>query len=538
MRKQGIWIDKGTFIEFSEAKQSLSAEIATRDRSIDFYNIGMALPNPDPVLKKLGKDISVYTDMLSDGFLGGCVTSRKASVKSLEWEIDRGKAKSRQAKDIQKIFVDLDIDRIVGEMLNAVQFGYQPMEVMLNRGSGTGDRGPVGYIYPADIVGKPQRWFVYDELNEPRFKTKTNQDPGEALPPKKFLFCRYEPTYENPYGFAVLSRCFWPLTFKKGGYKFWVKFAEKYGMPWPVGKLPRGLDPTEYDALADILEQMVQDGLAVIPDDSSVEILVAEGKGASGNIYGDMIESCKTEISIAILGQNLTTEVKGGSLAATQGHMQVRDDIRAGDQKIPEWAFNELIKWIYEWNYSERVSEHPKFYFYEEEDVDTALAERDDKLTVSMEKSGYKLTKKYYMKGYGLEEEDIEETTPPSPPAPLPRGEGGQRPGEGALSEFAESRVPSPQSRLFPDQTALDDAIDRIDPAVMQAQMKGVLKPVLYLLDSGKSYEDIMSKLVDQYPDMNTSVIEEMLARAIFVSEMWGRLSAGTSDQGPGTGNA
>lgn len=285
-KKQGLWIDKSTFVSFAETKQSLSAEIATRDRSIDFYSLVMYLPNPDPVLKKMGKDIKVYTELLSDGFLGGCVTSRKASVKSLEWEIDRGKAKSRQAKDIEKIFRDLNIDRIVGEMLNAPLFGYQPMEIMWSRGS---SRTAPSYWYPTDIVGKPQTWFVFDELNEPRFLTKLNTTAGEPLPPKKFLFPRHEPTYENPYGFAELSRCFWPLTFKKGGYKFWVKFAEKYGMPWPIGKLPRGLDPKEYAALADILEQMVQDGLAVIPDDSSVEILVAEGKGASGSIYKDLL---------------------------------------------------------------------------------------------------------------------------------------------------------------------------------------------------------------------------------------------------------
>ena len=103
--KKGLWINEKTFVQFSDkTTNSLSAEIATRQRSIDFYSLGMYLPNPDPVLKKMGKDIVVYNELLSDGHLGGCVTSREAGVKSLEWEIDRGKSKSRQAKLIDDLF--------------------------------------------------------------------------------------------------------------------------------------------------------------------------------------------------------------------------------------------------------------------------------------------------------------------------------------------------------------------------------------------------------------------------------------------------
>lgn len=34
--------------------------------------------------------------------------------------------------------------------------------------------------------------------------------------------------------------CFWPVAFKKGGMKFWLRFAEKFGSPWVIGKHPRG----------------------------------------------------------------------------------------------------------------------------------------------------------------------------------------------------------------------------------------------------------------------------------------------------------
>jgi len=399
---KGLWINDKTFVTFKEDKFSLSAEIATRQRSIDFYSLGMYLPNPDPVLKKMGKDIVVYNELLSDGHLGGCVTSREAGVKSLEWMIDRGKAQTRQAKIIEDLFKNMDIDNILSEILKAPLFGYSPLEVIWER---------IGnYILPKDIVGKPHEWFVFSEDNELRFRTRENWN-GEPLPPRKFLLARHKPTYQNPYGFAELSRCFWPITFKKGGYKFWVVFTEKYGTPFLIGKVPRGTQKSEIDILADKLEQMIQDAIAVIPDDSSVEMLVAQGKGASPSIFKDLIESCKAEVSIALLGQNLTTEVKGGSYAATESHMEVRKDITDSDKKMAERVFNELIGWTWELNFS--AGEKPVFSMYEMEDVDKTLAERDELLA----SAGVKFSKKYYMKGYGFEEEDIESVAnPPSSP--------------------------------------------------------------------------------------------------------------------------
>ncbi len=498
MNRKGIWLDKNTFHDFAERPAgALSSEIASRDRSIDFYSLGMYLPNPDPVLKKMGKDISVYSELLSDGFLGGCASSRKAAVKSLEWEIGRGKSKTRQAKQIQSIFKDLDIDRIISEMLNAPLFGYQPMEVMLKNGG--------SFLYPEDITGKPQRWFVFDEKNEPRFLTKTNPNPGEPLPPGRFLFARHEPTYENPYGFAGLSRCFWPVTFKKGGYKFWVRFVEKYGMPWPVGKLPRGLDQKEYQDLADMLDRMVQDGLAVIPDDSSVELNVAEGKGATGSIYKDLIESCKTEISIALLGQNLTTEVKGGSFAATQGHMTVRQDIRDGDKKIPQKEFNRLIKWIYEWNYSERIAEHPEFIFYEQEDVDKDQAERDKTLS---ETGQLRFTKKYFVKTYGFEDDDIE--------APE-----GQRSGSvNAPYDFSAAQHPTTPQDISPVE-----AMARRLSA--EGSLDDLLTPVEKLLNEAASLEEFRDRLIDLYPYMDALTLGITIERALAAADLAGRFDAG-----------
>ena len=330
-------------LTFADKSASITDELATRKRSIDLYSLNLNLPDPDPILRKQGKDIKIYKELLSDPDVWACVQSRKAGVLSLEWDIDKGKAKSDQAMIIQNIFNDLDLYTIITEILDTSLYGFQPIEVVWeNRG---------GLILPKKVQAKPPEWFVFDTDN--RLKLKTRSNPlGEELPEKKFLCPQHFANYQNPYGERTLSRVFWPVTFKKGGMKFWSIFTEKYGMPCLVGKHPRGASKEDIEKLADMLESMVTDAIVVIPDDSSVEIKEAGGKGASADIYNKLIDKMDAQISKAILGQTLTSDSGqgNGSYALGKVHAGVRQDIVDSDKRIVEKTINQLIHWIYELN--------------------------------------------------------------------------------------------------------------------------------------------------------------------------------------------
>ncbi len=494
MSTKGMWVSPTEFVQFGESSKSLSDQIATRGRSIDFHALGMYLPNPDPVLKALGKDIKVYQDLRAEAHVGGCIRRRKAAVKALESGVDREKSKSRVAKNILAIFADLPIERIIAEMLDAVLYGYQPMEITWRK---------VGsLVVPVDIVGKPANWFVFDDENKLRFRTRENSIKGEELPERKFLLPRQDPTYDNPYGFPDLSMVFWPTTFKKGGLKFWVQFTEKYGAPWVIGKHPRGTQDKEGDDLLDKLEAMVQDAVAVIPDDSSVEIKEAAGKAGSAEVYERLLHFCRSEVSIALLGQNQTTEADTTNASAQAG-LEVTRDIRDGDKSIVEDAFNTLIRWVCELNFSDGA--RPIFSLWEQEEVDKVLAERDEKLV----RAGAKLTPAYFKRAYNLQDGDLEEAPAAPPPAANP-----------ADLAFAEGDV------SVPDQDALDAALDAKTPADLNAEMRGLLEPVLDAVQDGAAPEELLGMLAELYQDMDGSALQERLARAIFVANLWGRLHA------------
>lgn len=238
-----LWLNEREYVLFNEAKTSLVNEIATRKRSIDFYSAIKNLPDFDPILRKQGKDIKVYRDFLSDPHVWACVQSRKADVLSLQWGIDRGRAKSKQAEIIENIFNSLDLNTIISEILDCVFFGFQPIEIKWKQ------EGKL--LLPVEIKAKPPEWFVFDNENKLKLRTKDNFQ-GQLLPDKKFLCPQYNPSYQNPYGERTLSRIFWNFTLKKGGLQFWIAFTEKYGMPFLVGKHPRvnSSDDTENLGLA------------------------------------------------------------------------------------------------------------------------------------------------------------------------------------------------------------------------------------------------------------------------------------------------
>jgi phage gp29-like protein len=496
MKKSGLWVTPTSYIEFADSGKTMSSMIATRERSIDYLGMMSYLPNPDVVLKKLNKDITVYRDLLVDAHVAACAGSRLSGVKSLKWEIDRGMSKNRQAKFIQDVFEDMDVMSLVSEILDAPFFGYQPLEITWQTGRGS--------WLPKKIEGKPPEWFVFGQQNELRFRSKANYIEGEELPARKFLLARHRATYANPYGSAVLAPVFWPVFFKKGGWKSWVVFCEKYGMPYLLGKHAPGASDAERHRMLDMLERLVADGIAVIADNSNVEFLEHKAGTASTELYKTLVDACNTEMSKAILGHGAAADSTPGRLGGERDAMAVRKDLIDGDKEIVCRVFNELIDWLVDFNFGD--VDRPKFVMYEEEDVDAALSERDKNLT---DGGRVKLTKVYYQRAYGFKDDEIEIAEPPTPGAKQPPAE------FSALASTDEQ------------QQAIDELVAALPPSQLQGAMEQILEPIMALAESAESYDAMSAGLARLYPELDDSRLRTILERGMFVAEAWGRSGQG-----------
>lgn len=475
--------DKGS-INVSMGKKKLSEEVASLHRAFNFFSCGSFMANPDPVLRKAGKEISVYSEIKTDSHVKACVRSRKAGAKSMLWDIDRGKAQSKHAKFIKSVFDQLPIYQIVDDILEAPLFGYKPLEVYWAKQT-VGQRE---CVIPTKIKGKPVDWFVFSDNGELLFRSKEHY-LGEIVPDKKFLLPRQEATDDNPYGFPDLSLCFWYYTFKKGGLRFWLQFIEKYGMPFLIGKTPRGTAPEENAELLQTLEDMIQDAVAVIPDDGSVE-LVESSKATSSQVYKEFLYFLNSEVSKAILGQTLTTEIQDkGTYGAAKVHLEVRDDIIQSDVKLVEETFNTLIEWIIELNFG-TVNEVPKFIMFREGDVDLNLAQRDKIIT----EMGFTFSQEYMTRAYFLQDSDI-----------MPRE---VNPLSAAFSE-SDNNSNAEIDKL--------DAVFNDDNAVIYLHQ--IIKPIVKAIQNGKDFAECEQILYDKFPKLNDDDFQQLLNKAMFIAK-------------------
>jgi len=372
-------------------KTTFTKELATA-QNVDFYAFGSIFPDPDSVLASQGRGISLYRELLTDPHVKACTMSRKSGVVCKKYRFE---GENPNLKLIEGVFSSLDLHKLMGEILNAPLFGFSPIEVVWSVKD--------GFIVPEKVEAKPQEWFCFDRENNLRLRSKTSPFEGEIVPEFKFLCPKYNPTYLNPYGEKLLSSVFWAVTFKKGGIKFWVSFTEKYGMPWAMGRIPRQTLEAEAIRLRDALENMVQDGVAVFDDTCSVDLVESGSKAQSSSVYADMVKFMNEEISKAILGQTLTTQVGDvGSYAAGKVHSDVRADILSSDVRLVEATLNQLIGWIVALNFPS--SPVPKFVFCDDDTLKTSQAERDKIL----KDTGVSFTKEYFVKNYGFSPEDFE----------------------------------------------------------------------------------------------------------------------------------
>lgn len=483
--------------------EDLTAHIAVARRFLGAGGFGGYLPNPDPVLKKLGKDIAVYRELLSDPIVAGHVRRRKAAVAGMEWRLDDDGVPPKVSETVSALFQDLDLYKLIGQILDAALFGYQPLEVVWRQGS---------LWLPCEVVAKPQEWFRFDDEGRLHFSDRIQIGGlnNEPVPDFKFLCPTHNASYRNPYGLGDLSTVYWPTVFKRGGLKFWTEFAEKFGSPWIIAKEPRSNTTADTERLLDALEELISNAVASIPNDSSVEIKEAVGKTGSADVYDRLIRYCLSEIAIALLGQNQTTEKDTNHASATAG-LEVTRDIRDNDCRIVEGCLNQLIDWVCSFNFAADTA-RPRFVLYETAEGGKEQAERDQILAAC----GVRLSENYWKRTYNLSDEDIDAVSVPVSGSPT--GQKQRYRHISATTDFAEPapRLPQDLSDKLAALMPGADALNRQTDAMWQAVAKHI---------DGVADEDaLLEALAAAYPEMDTDQLQDALTNMLFVSSVLGRL--------------
>ena len=137
-----------------------------------------------------------------------------------------------------------------------------------------------------------------------------------------------------------------------------AKYSEVYGLPIRKALMPSSAKAEDKRTFAT--------DVAALGSNSTLRLPFGEdGKGfdlqfasidSNGGIQGFNAEitELSTDLAVAILGQNLTTDVKGGSFAAASVHDRVRLDILESDaESLATCARSQTIKPWTHWNYDD-----------------------------------------------------------------------------------------------------------------------------------------------------------------------------------------
>ncbi|EHJ46345.1 protein of unknown function DUF935 [Solidesulfovibrio carbinoliphilus subsp. oakridgensis] len=457
------------------------------------------LPDPDPVLRSRGDDARVLEELTADGKVCSSIQGRKIkTLNKRQYRFEPGKVEGQEptaeakrlCDDLTRDLERVDLLNLFSQVLDAPYYGFTPTEILW--------RAEPCRMRVRDLVPKPREWFVFDVDGALCFRGE-DAVAGDKVHPFKMVLSRHFPTYKNPYGLRLLSRCLFPVAFKRGGIEFLMRFAEKFGMPWVVGKARPGSTPEERRDMAASLSAMVRDAVAVVSGGAEVQIETVEGK-ATGGIHLSIVNYMDGAIAQILQGQTLTQEIGAkGSYAAANTHYNVLSDYAEADQTLVVTAMNDLA-WIYgQVNAPDVLT--PVFSYVEPEDL-----EKKATLGKKLYDIGARF-KRAYFEGFGLAPDEftvVDQTARPSAGA----GEAA------ALAAGQAGFTPDPQ------------AVERLVTEALQEGGRAVRDQagrIVALMERAESWEDAELLLIEAFPDLDGGDFQKAVAAAQVAADLLGR---------------
>jgi phage gp29-like protein len=340
--------------------------------------------------------IRVREDLL----VSSLIESRISGVFSLNYSWINNNVDEDVLQFCKEIVQRQDINKLVRGAFDAVLYGFTPAFVSW--------RYIDSKIFPVELdFASPEDWecrkgrIVYNN-----FQTKIVLDDTNKY--------NIIPIIRNrsdifPMGEGVIEKLFWHTQYKIGGLEYWTKFSEKYGSPYLVGEADETLEDGTKNVLEQLLARIKSLGWAILPKGIKLTVLEAMGKGASSDIYRDLLQYCREDITLAVLGHTGAAVSTAGKLGGETGAMEVRSDIALSDARIVQEFINTLLSFAVEINFGRAKA--AKFEFYARK-TGRDIAQRDRLLYGC----GVRLTPQYFSDTYGINIDYIDAEKMSAPP--------------------------------------------------------------------------------------------------------------------------
>jgi len=482
-----------------------------------FFGAMHALPNPDPILREMGVAEKVYQSILADGHVIGEVRSIRGSFRSHEYRIvsgNEGDGKSDAARELCQQWMEnappntmADWLEVMWQMCACILTGYRPHEVVWNLVDGK-------YL-PTEVIDRPGRRVKFDAMGNPLLVSRGNL-LGAPVEPYQLVISRHMPTSDNPYGVALLSSCFWPWTFKTGGWRYFVKYCERHGLPWPIGRYPEGSSPEDIDRLEEALAGMIEAGYVVAKDGTGLELLTPTGSGS--DLPQERLitlanrEMSKALTSQAMIGEQLTV----GSRAAADTAKDRQNEVHDSDRDIAAAGMSQIFKWITLFNFGDGIAP-PRLEFFKKTVAGKDRAETY-KIAADM---GAKPSRKAMLDELDIPEaEDDADALRPTKSATVPADPTSADPAPADFSALAGFTFA--KAAGMTEDEAIQLAADAADQVIEDKMIAPIYRMLVEFEQAGKTLAEFRDALADVVGEVDDEGLREVLDRALSYSMLRG----------------
>jgi len=400
--------------------------------------------------------------ILADLTVTQCDVSRKSVTEKKEIQIVCDDEKIKD--EFKKIFNP----DVVSQILETYLYGLNVFEINYKEKE--------GLAYPR-LVQRDFRQFKFNDTGEFTFNASGSE---RSIPPLKVIYALNRANFRKVYGDGLLKKLYFPVKMKNASLKFWFRFLEKFGSPWAIAKTSY-----EPDEMAAEVQAMLSGDSAVIDTDEEITLV----QPTSNVDFTRLPAYLDNQISKAILGANLASDVKEGSFAAAKTHNEIREDLAANDAKILIFVMNKAISFFKEIN-----GYNGELYakLFDEDAPNTERAARDKTLY----DMGFAPTKKYITSTYNIE---IDEN-----------------------AGVQEKNLKANKANLTALKGSLK-ALDRFDKATDEMDIEdGEIEAALNkLIASSETYEEAFDKLYELY-DLPFEKLEPLMFKAVANAQMLG----------------
>lgn len=500
-----------------------------------------AMPDPDPILRRMGNAEQVYSSIMRDTHVVGDVRSIRGNFRSYAYRLLVGDEKdplsvkahelceqwlrTTQPAGTDGAGLQPDWMEVFWQMTSAILHGYRVHELVWDMVDGK-------YL-PAQVLHRPNRRMVFNTAGEPLLISRANM-MGAPVEPYSFVISRHMADSTNPYGIALLSSCFWPWTFKTGGWRVFVKYCERHGLPWPVGRYQLGTPEPDLDRFEQALANMLEAGYIIAPEGTGLELLVPSNTSVAGLPQQQLIDTANREMSKALTGQAMVAELtKVGARAASETAADRQSNINDADRDIAGTGMGQIFRWITLFNFGDGVAP-PTIEFYHHEKAGKERAETYQ-MVANM---GARPSKAALLEETGIPEaEGEEDALKPQATAPVDPNQdpgakppGGQRTKKaandpGKVDQMALSGLVGFEFARAAGMTE-DEAMQLAADAGDQAIEDHLIAPVVSMLArfeaEGKTLLEFKAALEDLVGQMDDDALREVLDRALSYSILRG----------------